>query len=220
MGLAVRFARRELRSGLSGFRVFLGCLTLGVAAIAGVGSLGAAFQTGLSEQGPTLLGGDVSLRRLYEPASNAERAFLERFGDISMSATMRSMVNAAGEATRNVVELRAVDESFPMLGAVVLEPQLELSDALSCDDMICGTAVEDTLFARLDVGIGDVVHLGDSDFVVRAQLLTEPDRISGGFSLGPRMMISREGLARSGLVVPGSLINYHYDVAFDEPLAP
>jgi len=220
MGLAVRFARRELRSGLSGFRVFLGCLTLGVAAIAGVGSLGAAFQTGLSEQGRTLLGGDVSLRRLYEPASDTERAFMERFGEISMSATMRSMANAAGETTRNVVEIRAVDESFPMLGAVVLEPQLNLSDALSCNDVICGTVVEDTLFARLDVGIGEIVQLGESDFIVRAQLLTEPDRISGGFSLGPRMMISREGLAHSGLVVPGSLINYHYDVAFDEPVAP
>ncbi len=220
MGLAVCFARRELRSGLSGFRVFLGCLTLGVAAIASVGSLGAAFTTGLAEQGRTLLGGDVSLRRLYEPASDAERAFMDRFGDVSMSATMRSMANAAGETARNVVEIRAVDESFPMLGAVTLEPTLPLSEALACNESICGTVVEGTLFARLGIEIGDAIHVGDTDYLVRAQLFTEPDRISGGFSLGPRMMISREGLERSGLVVPGSLINYHYDVAFDEPLAP
>ena len=38
LALAIRFARRELRSGLSGFRIFLAALTLGVAAIAGVGS--------------------------------------------------------------------------------------------------------------------------------------------------------------------------------------
>jgi putative ABC transport system permease protein len=220
MTLAVRFAYRELRSGLSGFRVFLGCLTLGVAAIAGVGSLSAAFMTGLSEQGRTLLGGDVSLRRLHQLASEDERAFMERFGNISMSATLRSMANAAGVTTRNVVEIRAVDESFPMLGAVTLEPQIPLVQALACDAEICGTVVENTLFARLGVGIGDVVHLGDTDYLVRAQILTEPDRISGGFSFGPRMMISRAGLDRSGLVVPGSLINYHYDVAFDEPVAP
>ena len=36
--LAVRLMRRELRGGLRGFRVFLACLTLGVAVIAGVGS--------------------------------------------------------------------------------------------------------------------------------------------------------------------------------------
>nr|TFG54525.1 MAG: FtsX-like permease family protein [Hyphomicrobiales bacterium] len=220
MRLAVRFARRELRSGLSGFRVFLGCLTLGVAAIAGVGSLGAAFTTGLSEQGRTLLGGDVSLRRLYEPASADERAFMERFGNVSMSATMRSMANAAGKVTRNVVEIRAVDEAFPLLGAVTLEPQIPLSQALACDERICGTIVEETLFARLGIALGDVIRVGDTDYIVRAKLIGEPDRISGGFSLGPRMMISREGLERSGLVVPGSLITYHYDVAFDEPLAP
>ncbi len=56
LGLAIRYARRELRSGISGFRIFLAALTLGVAAIAGVGSLGQAFLTGLSEQGRTLLG--------------------------------------------------------------------------------------------------------------------------------------------------------------------
>lgn len=220
MGIAVRFARRELRSGLSGFRVFLGCLTLGVAAIAGVGSLGAAFLTGLEEQGRTLLGGDVSLRRLYEPATEEEQAFMERFGGVSMSATLRSMANAAGETTRNVVEVRAVDDSFPMLGAVTLEPQVTLAEALACDGTLCGTAVEATLFARLGIGVGDRITLGERDFVIRSQLITEPDRISGGFSLGPRMMISREGLERSGLVVPGSLITYHYDVAFEEALAP
>jgi len=220
MGIAIRFARRELRSGLSGFRVFLGCLTLGVAAIAGVGSLGAAFLTGLEEQGRTLLGGDVSVRRLYDPASDEERAFFGRFGGVSMSATMRSMTNAVDQTTRNVVEVRAVDDAFPMLGSVTLEPQMALHDALACEEDVCGTVVEDTLFARLGVGVGDKVRLGESDFLIRARLVSEPDRISGGFSLGPRMMISREGLEESGLVVPGSLITYHYDIAFAEERAP
>ena len=66
--LALRFARRELRSGFSGFGVFLASLTLGIAAIAGVGSLGEAFLHGLSEQGQTLLGGDLGLQRPYRPA--------------------------------------------------------------------------------------------------------------------------------------------------------
>jgi putative ABC transport system permease protein len=215
LALAFRYARRELRSGFSGFRVFLGCLTLGVAAIAGVGSLGEAFLTGLEEQGRTLLGGDVSLRRLYEPATEEERAFFEGFGDISMSATMRSMANASGETTRNVIEIRAVDDVFPMLGAVTLEPQIALQTALACDEERCGAVVEETLFARLGVATGDTIHVGDADYVIRAKLIGEPDRISGGFTLGPRVMLSREGLERSGLETPGSLITYHYDLAFN-----
>lgn len=37
LSLAARLARRELRGGLAGFRIFFACLVLGVAAIAGVG---------------------------------------------------------------------------------------------------------------------------------------------------------------------------------------
>ena len=91
LNLAIRFAWRELRSGLSGFRIFLASLTLGVAAIAGVGSLGEAFLTGLSEQGRTLLGGDVRMQRLYRPAEEIERAFMSTYGAVSESANLRSM---------------------------------------------------------------------------------------------------------------------------------
>ena len=100
LALAIRFARRELRSGLSGFRIFLAALTLGVAAIAGVGSLGEAFLTGLSEQGRTLLGGDVRLQRLYQPATEAERQFMSGYGAVSESATLRSMATAANDPAK------------------------------------------------------------------------------------------------------------------------
>src|SRR5215831_7142956 len=89
--LALRFARRELRSGLSGFRIFLAALTLGVAAIAGVGSLGEAFLTGLEEQGRTLLGGDAGMQRLYQPADEKERAFMASYGPVAEYASLRSM---------------------------------------------------------------------------------------------------------------------------------
>ena len=92
LALAIRFARRELRSGLSGFRIFLAALTLGVAAIAGVGSLGEAFLTGLSEQGRTLLGGDIGLQRLYQPATETERKFMTDYGAVSEFATLRRAV--------------------------------------------------------------------------------------------------------------------------------
>jgi putative ABC transport system permease protein len=60
--VALRLARRELRQGLSGFRIFLACLVLGVASISGVGSLSEGLLEGLSRQGRELLGGDVEIR--------------------------------------------------------------------------------------------------------------------------------------------------------------
>ena len=72
--LAARIARRELRGGLSGFRVFLVCLALGVAAIAGVGMVRAAIEAGLNEQGAVLLGGDAEMGLTYRFATADERA--------------------------------------------------------------------------------------------------------------------------------------------------
>src|SRR3954468_15522235 len=81
--LALRLARRELRGGFAGFRIFFLCLMLGAAAIAGVESLSDAFLAGLQDQGRILLGGDVAVRLVHRPASAKERAFLQRQGTVS-----------------------------------------------------------------------------------------------------------------------------------------
>ena len=68
--LSLRFAARELRSGVRGFRVFLACLALGVAAIAAAGSTAEAFRHGLALQAREILGGDVVVdtSRKFTPA--------------------------------------------------------------------------------------------------------------------------------------------------------
>src|SRR5215831_2361538 len=92
--LAWKLARREMRSGLSGFRIFFLCLVLGVACIADIESLSAAFLTGLAEQGRTLLGGDVAVGLVHRPATTAERAFLGRSGRVAENVSMRAMAYA------------------------------------------------------------------------------------------------------------------------------
>jgi len=215
LALAVRFARRDLRSGLAGFRIFLAALTLGVAAIAGVGSLGDTFLTGLSEKGRTLLGGDVRLQRLYQPATAPERKLLTDFGTISETATLRSMAtNAASPDKRALIELKGVDSAYPLAGQAVLSPAISLANALDCNAGGCGAAVEDALLARLGMNVGGKIRIGDGDFTIRARIVSEPDRVAGGFTLGPRVLVARNGLIRAGLVTPGSLITYSYRVAF------
>src|SRR5260370_18298445 len=81
--LALRLAGREMRGGLRGFGIFLACLTLGVAAIAGVGSLAAAVNAGLKADARTVLGGDVEFHLVNPPASAAHRAPLSGRGTVS-----------------------------------------------------------------------------------------------------------------------------------------
>jgi putative ABC transport system permease protein len=213
--LALRFARREVRSRLSGFRIFFACLVLGVAAIAGVESLSAAFLTGLAEQGRTLLDGDVVVHLVHRPTAADERNFLEHHGRVSQTVSLRGMAYALKngvEAERQLVELKAVDGSYPFFGSVGLNPAQNFLAALRCDGAICGVVAEQTLLDRLQLAPGGLLKIGAQVFRVKAALTSEPDRISGGFSLGPHVIISSAALARTDLVTLGSLIDYNYHI--------
>ena len=212
--LALRFARRELRGGFAGFRIFFLCLLLGSAAIAGVESLSDAFLTGLQDQGQVLLGGDVSVNLVHRPAAPDELAFLNAQGRVSRAVSMRAMAYARDNTARQLVELKGVDERWPLFGAPKLAPAQDLGDALACeDDGICGVAAERTLLDRLHVARGDLIKLGNATFRVMAVLDSEPDRISTGFSFGPRLLVSAKGLPATGLVSPESLVDYTYRIA-------
>jgi putative ABC transport system permease protein len=216
--LALRFARREMRSGFSGFRIFFACLVLGVAAVAGVGSLSSALLTGLASEGRTLLGGDVAVHLVHRTADAKELQFLKARGRVSETIAMRAMAYAlknGREDERQLIELKAVDGAYPLYGAVELAPASSLRNALACDaasEPVCGVAVEQTLLDRLHLPVGGLLRIGSENFRITAVLTGEPDRISGGFSLGPHALVSEQGLAHTGLVAIGSLIEYEYRI--------
>ena len=215
--LALKLARRELRGGFAGFRIFFLCLVLGSTAIAGVGSLSDAFLTGLQDQGQIILGGDVSVRQIHRPVTDEEREFFDAQGRVSQTVSMRAMVYARDTGGRQLVELKAVDERWPLFGAPEFTPAQKLSDVLACEaDGVCGLAAEQTLLDRLKVTRGDLVTLGNATFRVMAVLDKEPDRVSTGFELGPRLLISSKGLPATGLVTTESMVNYNYRIALKD----
>ncbi len=112
--LACRLMRRELRGGLKGFRIFLACLALGVAVIAGVGSLAAGVGAGLAADARTMLGGDVELNLVLRPANPEERAYLDHAGAVAEVTGMRAMTRRDDGARRSLVELKAVDSAYPL----------------------------------------------------------------------------------------------------------
>ncbi|HUE63037.1 MAG TPA: FtsX-like permease family protein [Rhizomicrobium sp.] len=214
--LALRFARRELRGGFQGFRIFFLCLLLGSAAISGVESLSDAFLTGLQDQGQVLLGGDVSVNLVHRMATPKELAFLDGQGRVSRTVSMRAMAYARDNQARQLVELKAVDGRWPLFGAPSLTPTQDLRDVIACeDDGVCGVAAEQSLLDRLHVTRGDLIKLGNATFRIMAVLDSEPDRISTGFTLGPQLLVSTRGLPATGLVTPESLVDYTYRIALN-----
>jgi putative ABC transport system permease protein len=216
--LALRYALRELRGGLRGFYVFIACIALGVMAIAGVGSVAASLGEGLAREGRTLLGGDVAFSLIQREAKPQEVAFLRARGEVSVAATLRGMARAA-DGRAALVELKAVDAAYPMLGELTLDPKMPVADLLAERDGAFGAAADQTLLARLDLKIGDRVSIGSATFQIRSVVGAEPDKLAGGLGFGPRFLVSEASLRATGLLQPGSLVRWIYRVKLPDNAA-
>ncbi|SLN12162.1 ABC transporter permease [Oceanibacterium hippocampi] len=218
LALAIRFARRDLRGTLRHFRVFLACLALGVTAIAGVGSFSTAIVAGMARDGQAILGGDVSLRLTHREATAEQLDWLAERGRVSESVTMRAMAGSE-TGTRTLVELKAVDSVYPLYGQLSLTPAQDTDAAFAMGDGAPGAVVESLLLDRLGVRVGDRLAIGEESFEIRGTIAAEPDKAGEGLGLGPRVLVSRDSLAATGLVQTGSMIRYHYRLALPSGVA-
>lgn len=219
MLMAFAIARRELRGGLRGFRIFLVSLGLGVAAIAGVGSLSAALVAGLEADGRKLLGGDVELRLTHREASPAQQEFMRGAGRLSTVIDMRAM--AHGDAgRRSLVELRGVDGLHPLYGAIELRDGVDLAAGLARREGEWGALAEASLLRRTGLKPGETIRVGLVDYRLRGVIEREPDRGTDGIVLGPRLLVAGDSLAETGLVVEGALVRYRYRIALPAGTGP
>lgn len=212
--LALTLCRRELRGGLRGFGVFLGCLFLGVLAISAVGTLGQALEAGLARDAKAILGGDVSVSLTSRTLSAQEEAYLAGLGELSRTLGTRTMARAvdgadAGPRTA-LVEFKGVDSLYPLYGRMELEGGGEVQDLLAVRDGLPGAVADRGLLTRLGLALGDELAVGEVRFALRGVIEREPDRVVEFFSLGPRLMVSAEAFDRTGLTQPGSLFRVEY----------
>jgi putative ABC transport system permease protein len=209
LALAWRLARRELRSGLRGFAVFLACLALGVAAIAAVGVTNAGVIDAIKRDAAALLGGDIRLEATNLPIAQDVLAGLMPPAARRSDAVRTNTMAFGPEGRRVVVSLKAVDGAYPLYGALSLEPPLDSAQALADG----GAVVEPGVLTRLGVGIGEQIRIGEATFTVRATIVREPDQLGGFEAIGPRGMIGMADLARTQVLVPGALARYDYRFA-------
>jgi putative ABC transport system permease protein len=214
--LALRLAWRDLRGGFQGFRIFIACIALGVTAIVGVSSSARVLSESIAREGQRILGGDIALSLIHREAEPAQLEWMRSQGRVSAIATMRAVTRLESGPSA-LVELKAVDETYPSLGVLTTEPRGAVKDLLGPRDGVFGIVAEDSLMARLGLKPGDRLFLGQLGLEFRAQLVSEPDKLAGGFSIGPRAIISQEALAQTGLIQPGSLVRWTYRVVLSAP---
>jgi len=217
-GFALRMAWRQTRGAWRHFVGFGACVALGVAALVAVGTLAVNLDGALTREARTLLGGDVELRAARPLGADAAAA-LERLRRAGARTTaLRELVGMArSPAGRTLpVEVKAVDPAYPLYGRVQTRPAAPLAGLLAPRDGADGAVVEPGLLDRLGLRPGDRLALGAATLAITGVLVREPDRPASLVSLGPRVLVSAETLARTGLVQPGSRVRYRALVRLPE----
>ena len=217
MILALRIARRELRGGVRGLWIVLLCLALGVGVIAAVGSLRAAVDAGLAADGRALLGGDLEVDAGSQPLPDSLRDWLHGKGAVTADvAQMRSLL-VAPSGERQLIELKAIDGEWPLVGTAVADPAQSIAVALAPLDGRYGLLAEQNVLDRLKLKTGDLARLGSETFRVAGTLAQEPDRVGTAAILGPRVLISDRALPATGLIAPGAMVRYMIRLTAPDP---
>lgn len=202
--LAWQFAKCEFRHSVMRFRIFLAALVLGVAAIGAVGSVAESMRSGISDNGRLLLGGDFELSSLHIAPDEELLDRVRQTAALSEIIQMRAMLGTAQSNERKLVELKAVDVAYPLVGRVELSPPQTLEHALANR----GAVVAPALLRATGLSVGDIAQLGETTITVTAVLDSEPDQTISFVSFGPRLMVSTATLNESGLRREGAFITY------------
>ena len=201
--LAWRVARREARASAPKFLFAILGVAAGVGALTGVRGFADAFQEELRRQARSLMAADVSLRQftaLTPAQQQCLDGYVQRGAQLTRITETVSMMGAA-DGVPVLVSVKAVDPAvYPFYGQVLLDPPQPLKQALDEQSL----AVSDDLLVRLNVQTGSLVKLGAAEFRVAGTVVREPDRMTGSLNIGPRVLISRAGLDRTGLLTFGS----------------
>jgi len=201
---AAKIAAREMHSSRGKFTFVILSVAIGVAALTGVRGFSASFRSTLLVRARSIMAADLSARTTQQPTPDEVKGLAEIQSEgvqVTSVTELMSMGSAAKTLDPLLISLKAVDPAFyPFYGTIDLEPAGKLSDALAGDQV----AVADDLLVRLKLHVGDQLKIGTKLFRISSVVVNEPDRLSGSFAAGPRVLISRASLAETGLLAPGS----------------
>jgi putative ABC transport system permease protein len=232
----VKMAWRETRATWRHFFYFFACIAVGVGGVVGVSLFANNVERAVSREARGLLGGDLEVRlshRVYAEGAEVLQSLEKRgvavlhISELVAMATAVYRDNQHASSPTQLVELKAVESGYPLYGNLTVEPAGPLKYLIDpirglpgCDPFCYGAVVHESLLIRMGLAHGDRIKIGDVMFTITAVIRREPDRIATMFSLGPRVMISQEGLAAAGLVKPGSRVRERYLLKVSGAAAP
>src|SRR5579883_2233524 len=208
---AAKIASRELHASRTKFVFVILSVAIGVAALTGVRGFSESFQKALLDQARSIMAADISAQmfRILTPQENAKIDALASSKSVERTwvTEMVSMASRQGDPVPLLVSLKVVDPAvYPCYGKIILHPAGDLRGALTDSTVV----VDDNLLVRLHTNIGDQLRIGGQYFRIAAEIEKEPDRLTAGVGMGPRVMMTRGAVEKTGLLEAGSRATERY----------
>ncbi|MGR5949483.1 putative ABC transporter permease subunit YbbP [Raoultella planticola] len=179
-------------------------LSLAVACVLALGSIGDRMEKGLSQQSREFMAGDRTLRSSREvPAEWIDEA--RRLGLTVGEQLSFATMTFAGD-TPQLADVKAVDDTYPLYGKLETQPPGLKPQAGS-------VLLAPRLMALLNLKIGDTLDVGDATLRIAGEVLQEPDAGFNPFQMAPRLMMNTADVAKTGAVQPGSRVSWRYKYA-------
>ncbi len=202
---ASKIAWRELHAAPAKFVFVILAVAVGVAALSGVKGFGYAFKGMLLRNAKQLIAADLQAQMwgaVTPEQVNQLQSMANQYGWMTRVTETISMAGSANQRVPQMVSVKAVDPSvYPYYGKLKLDPAKPLSKLLDNDS---SAVVTPELLLRLKVKPGGSIRLGGKEFRIAGTIVSEPDRLASGFGPGMRVIVSRSGLERTGLIQYGS----------------
>ncbi|MBV9083485.1 MAG: ABC transporter permease, partial [Acidobacteriaceae bacterium] len=202
---ASKIAARELRASPAKFLFVIAAVAIGVAALSGVKGFGYAFKGMLLRNAKQLIAADLQAQMWAVPSPAQIQRIVQlgrEYGSMTRVTETISMSGSSRQKIPQMVAIKAVDARlYPYYGALGLDPNRPLSDLLCNDESV---VVTPELLVRLRVHRDDYIRIGGKNFRITGTLTAEPDRLASGFGPGMRVLMTREGFDRTGLIQYGS----------------
>jgi putative ABC transport system permease protein len=203
---------RESRGSAGRIAFFAVCLSVGVAAVVAVAGLSQALDSGIQTRARELLAADLAISS-RRPIPDEVVAAVDRLQGVRRTGVIElpSVVSRPapidgvdGPGPSLLCEIKAVGPGYPFYGEVATTPTRPLSELLGAEQVLVGPE----LLIRLGLAIGGDLRVGSATFRISGTVTAEPDRLEIGFTIGPRVMMSLEGLERTALLGLGSRVGH------------
>ena len=205
-----KLSYRELKGSVKEFKIIIISIFLGVFIICAVGSVSENLKYEINNKSNILLGGDFELSSTYQPFPVKIKNWLDNNGKTTHIIELRTMLSSKilEEKKQRLVELKAVDNYWPLMGSLSAIPKIPINKSMKKVDNIHGVLIDESLKKQLKINVGDILNLGKTKIQIRGIILKEPDRLFSFATFGSRLLVTKEALKDSEIIVPGSLVKY------------